>query len=107
MHLPNLNIFVITTLFLIINLLVIGIYRWNRFNQSNFQHEVVKITVPVVSLPYITDNGTQLSANGIPRGTFSFYENDYIDNIELTAILLEQKPNQKKNLIKTRFLSLK
>lgn len=103
MYLPNTRFFIIATAFLIINLLAIGAYRWNA---SDPQDETVEIKVHPISLPYITDEGTQLSANGIPRGTFSFPTNNDndIDNIELTAILLDKKLSKKKNLIKTVLL---
>lgn len=101
MHFPNPRFFIISTVFLIAGLLAVGIYRWNT---SNSKDEIVQIKVRPISLPYITDEGTQLSANGIPRGTFKFPKNDYIENIELTAILLDQNLNKEKNLIKTVLL---
>jgi hypothetical protein len=55
------------------------------------------LQIDKVTLPYKTDTGTMLSANGIPRGKYRLSSNSDISQMEVSTIMLD--PSQ--NLIKT------
>lgn len=70
------------------------------FDQSRKAHSTadqVSMTIPMISLPYVTDTGTRLSRDGIPQGRIVLPPTSDIKQLELTAIVLnanEDKPKE-------------
>lgn len=60
----------------------------NQHRKAQPNSDQVSMTVPMISLPYVTDTGTRLSADGIPQGQMTLPPNSDIKQLELTAIVL-------------------
>ncbi|MBL1177111.1 hypothetical protein [Pantanalinema sp. GBBB05] len=83
----NRNIPLIATVAAVVAISVLATVL-NQSRKANPTADQVSMTVPMISLPYVTDTGTRLSVDGIPQGQITLPPNSDIKQLELTAIVL-------------------
>ncbi|WP_431659099.1 hypothetical protein [Pantanalinema rosaneae] len=70
----------------------------DQYRKANPSSEQVSMTIPMISLPYVTDTGTRLSRDGIPQGRIALPANSDIKQLELTAIVLNANETNPKEV---------